>query len=52
MQTPKPPKASLMLRDEAWLPSIFEAQGQDMGPQPTAPHPNPHGDNNLWADLD
>ena len=51
-QTPTPAKASLMLRDEARLPSIVEAQGQDIGPQPTPSTLAPHGDNNTQADLD
>lgn len=51
-QTPAPAKASVMLRDEAWFPSIFEAQGQDISPQPMAPPtPTLHGDNSPRADL-
>lgn len=39
-QTPTQAKASVMLRDKAWLPSMFEARGQDTSPQPTVPNPD------------
>lgn len=49
------PSTSQSIRDaadEAWFPSIFEAQGQDISPQPMAPRtPTPHGDNSPRADL-